>query len=147
MDFEYDVDIFLKEMALAEKAGGREQSLVHYNNAAKAFKGAFLPDLDFDWASTERERLQQMYMDALIKTAGIYLETHDFEASLTTCQRILKEDNSQEDAHRIAMRVHAAMGNRALVTRQYDQCRQALLDEVNAPPSYQTQALYESLMQ
>jgi len=147
MDYEYDVDTFLKELSLAEKAAGQAQEQQHYLNAVKVYKGPFLPDLDFEWAVIERGRLAHLYLDALVKIASLYFEAHDYETALNYCQRILKEDSCQEDAHRIAMRVHAAMGNRALVIRQYEQCRQALLTEVDAPPSYQTQTLYETLIQ
>ena len=43
------------------------------------------------------------------------------------------------------MRVYAAIGNRALIIRQYEQCRVALLNEVDAPPSFQTQALFNAI--
>lgn len=147
MDYEYDVDTFMKEISLAEKAAGQPSEVQHYHNALKVYKGPFLPDLDFEWAVVERGRLAHLYMDVLVKIATLYLDAHDYEASLTYCHRILNEDSCQEDAHRIAMRVHAAMGNRALVVRQYEQCRHALLTEVDASPSYQTQTLYETLIQ
>jgi hypothetical protein len=44
------------------------------------------------------------------------------------------------------MRAHAAMGNRAGITRQFERCRHAVAEEVNAPLSPQTEALYASLM-
>jgi hypothetical protein len=44
------------------------------------------------------------------------------------------------------MRAHAALGNRAAIVRQFESCRQALLNEVNVPPSSQTVTLYETLM-
>jgi DNA-binding SARP family transcriptional activator len=51
-----------------------------------------------------------------------------------------------EEIHRLAMRAHAAMGNRAAIIRQFDRCQQILLEEVNAPPSSQTIMLYETLI-
>lgn len=146
-DYEYDVESFQKEISLAEKAETPEKRAAHYKNALKYYRGSYLPDLDDSWVIIERERLYQMHMDALLRLAGDALNERNFDQALEYCQRALKEDPCQEDAHRIAMRIYAAMGNRALVIRQYEQCRQALLEEVDAPPSYQTQALYESLIQ
>jgi len=60
---------------------------------------------------------------------------------------VLAEDPSMEDAHRLAMRIHAALGNRADVARQFALCQKVLLEEVAAPPSPQTEELYASLMQ
>ncbi len=146
MDYEYDVESFLKEISLAEKADTPAKRDAHYQNALRLYRGKYLPDLDEDWVIVERERLFQIYMDALLKLASLSLEARNFEIALEYCQQALREDSCQEDAHRIAMRVYAAMGNRALVTRQYEMCRQALLNEVDASPSFQTQALYESLI-
>lgn len=147
MDYEYDVEAFMKEIALAEKAGSDKQKVVHYQNALKFYKGPFLPDLDETWAVVERERLYQMYMEALLRLARLYVAERDFETALVYCQRALDEDPCQEAAHRIAMQIYAEMGNRALIIRQYEQCRLALLNEVDAPPSPQTQSLYETLIQ
>jgi LuxR family transcriptional regulator, maltose regulon positive regulatory protein len=147
MDYEYDVESFLKENSIADKATDRDQKIHHYLNALKYYKGPFLPDLDETWSAIERERLYQMYMDGLLHLAILYAEAHQYESALTYCQRALTDDPCQEGAHRIAMQVYAEMGNRALVIRQYELCRQALLDEVDAPPSIQTQALYETLIQ
>jgi DNA-binding SARP family transcriptional activator len=113
----------------------------------KHYHGSFLPDVDDTWVIAERERLNRIFMDTLLRLANLYLTNHAFDKALSYCQRALKEDSCQEDAHRIAMRVYAAMGNRALVIRQYEQCRVALLSEVDAPPSLQTQSLYETLIQ
>jgi DNA-binding SARP family transcriptional activator len=146
MDYEYDAESFLKEIAQAEKAETSAKREAHYQNALRQYRGPYLPEVDEDWAIIERERLSQIYMDALLKLAISEMNNQNYDAGLDYCQQALKEDSCQEDAHRIAMRIYAAMGNRALVSRQFEQCRQALLREVDAPPSYQTQALYESLI-
>jgi hypothetical protein len=44
------------------------------------------------------------------------------------------------------MRIHAAMGNQAAVVRQFEHCRQTLLNEVKVNPSPQTISLYEALI-
>jgi hypothetical protein len=45
------------------------------------------------------------------------------------------------------MRIYAATGNRVGVARQYSLCRKALQEEIDAPPSPQTEELYALLMQ
>jgi DNA-binding SARP family transcriptional activator len=67
-------------------------------------------------------------------------------AALEYCQRAFAEDTCLEEAHRLAMRAHAAMGNRAAVVRQFKQCQQALQEEVNVSPSSETMTLYETLV-
>jgi two-component SAPR family response regulator len=147
MDYEYDVESYLKEISLAERADTTEKRVAHYQNALRLYRGDYLPDLDESWVIAERERLFQSYIDVLLKLANMAMNNQKYEEALEICQKALKADSCQEDVHRLAMRIYAAMGNRALLIRQYDQCRQALLEEVDAEPSYQTQALYQSLIQ
>jgi DNA-binding SARP family transcriptional activator len=78
--------------------------------------------------------------------AEIHLEASEYRLALDYCQRALTEDSCLEEAHRLAMRAHAALGNRAAVVRQFESCQEALLNEVNFPPSSQTVTLYETLM-
>jgi DNA-binding SARP family transcriptional activator len=82
-----------------------------------------------------------------MRLAELYLEGGRHTAALECCQRAFTEDPCLEEAHRLAMRVHAEMGNRAAVVRQFKRCQQALLEEVNVPPSSQTMMLYETLTQ
>lgn len=145
MDYEYDVELFLKELALVDKSKSNAERMEHLRAAAKLYRGPYLPDVDATWAFVERERLAQLYIDALLRLAGCELEERDYAAVLETCQVVFKEDRCQEEAHRLAMRAHAAMGNRHLVIRQYETCVQALEEELDAPPSSQTQDLYDLL--
>ena len=62
----------------------------------------------------------------------------------TVRNMILTEDPALETAHRLAMRSHAALGNRIAVDRQFESCREALLKEINSSPSPRTEALYET---
>ncbi len=144
MDYEYDVDNFNKEI-LQANAKEPDVRIAHLQAALKFYKGPFLAGIGASWATTERERLHQCYMDSLVDLAELYLAKGQNATVLSLCQRLLKEDNCHEAAHRIAMRAHAAMGNRVLLVRQYEQCRRALQEEIKSSPSLQTQALFEEL--
>jgi DNA-binding SARP family transcriptional activator len=78
-------------------------------------------------------------------TGYIYFERNDLTAALEYCQSALDEEPSLEEAHRLAMRIHGARGNRAGVIRQYEQCKLILKKEINASPSPETVSLYEVL--
>jgi DNA-binding SARP family transcriptional activator len=145
MDYEYDVESFLKEIDLAQKSEETQQKIVHCKTAIQNYKGTFLPEVAETWVVTERERLYQLYIDALVKLAGLYLETRQHEAALEASQVILRDDPCMEAAHRLAMRILAAMGNRAAMVRQYELCKQALKEEYDAAPSPQTEQLYAIL--
>jgi DNA-binding SARP family transcriptional activator len=146
LDYEYDVENFLKEIALAQKESNRVRAAAYYRSAIKHFRGPYLPGVDLEWALVERERLQQIQMDAVLALGQILLESRDYDGALNLSQQALTTDPCQEEAHRLAMRVYAAQGNRAMIIRQYGLCCQSLMDDVGADPSTQTRVLYESLI-
>jgi LuxR family maltose regulon positive regulatory protein len=144
-DYEYDVETFLKEISLGQQANDIQQQIEHTKSAIDLYRGPYLPDINETWVVAEREHLHQVYVDALLRLSNTYLENRQYEAALETCQVALWQDRCLEAAHRLAMRIHAARGNRAAVVRQYELCKQVLSDEYNSKPSPQTEQLFETL--
>jgi LuxR family transcriptional regulator, maltose regulon positive regulatory protein len=145
LDYEYDVETFQREISEAQQSQDPDKKASHLRAALKTYKGSYLPEVDETWVVLERQRLHQIYIDALLELTGLHLEKRQYETALKYCQHALGQDHCLEAAHRLAMRIHAAMGNRAAVERQYDLCRRALQDEFNLQPSPQTETLYQAL--
>jgi ATP/maltotriose-dependent transcriptional regulator MalT/two-component SAPR family response regulator len=146
LDYEYDVETFLGKLAQAEAAANGNSQVTAYQAALHLYKGDYLPEIQSEWVWTQREQLRDAYLGATLKLAGLYLESGSYDLALDYCQRALASDPCLEEAHRLAMRAYAATGNQASIARQFERCRQALLKEVSARPSSQTQSLYETLM-
>ena len=145
LDYEYDVELFLKENALGLQAKDPLRKLSHFREAAKLYKGAFLPEINETWVHPVRESLRQIYINFLLETAEIYLEMANFDLALDYCNRALAADNCLELAYRLSFRIYAAMGDRAGVVKQYSRCCEVLQREINTEPSVQTQNLYQDL--
>jgi ATP/maltotriose-dependent transcriptional regulator MalT/two-component SAPR family response regulator len=146
LDYEYDVETFTQKLAQAQAATDPDEQVTAYQAAVGTYKGPYLPETEGEWAWWERERLRQAHMDAVVRLAELHLEAGRHGTALEYCQLALAEDPCLEEAHRLAMSAHAAMGNRADVVRQYKRCQQILEEEVNVPPSPQTEALYQTLI-
>lgn len=146
LDYEYDVETFLKENALAVQAHDPLKKLSHYREAVKIFRGNYLNEVEETWALNPREYLRQNYLNILLSAAEIYLKLGKYEQALDYSQRALEEDNLLENAYQLALRTFAAMGNRVGLIRQYQRCVEVLEREINAAPSPQTQALYQELL-
>ena len=146
LDYEYDVEAFLREINLAKFTKSKDTKIQHYQNALQYYNGSYLPDHDDTWVVTERERLSLMHTDVLLELAETHLNEGAFDKALKYAQRAIDKDPCLESAHRIAMRIHSAMGNRAYIERQYQSCIQSLWEEISAPPSEQTQQLHSQLM-
>jgi LuxR family maltose regulon positive regulatory protein len=145
LDYKFDVEALQEAM---EKARGTDQidkKVSFYKEIERNYQGQFLPEVEGIWVLPLRERFWQIYVEALLNLAHFYLERGNYNETLDYCNHILSKDSCMEEAHRLAMRAYAAKGNRAAVTRQFKLCRQALLEEINAQPSPQTETLYEAL--
>lgn len=146
LDYEYDVEIFLRENAQANQVQDPIDKLSHLREAIKFYKGNFLSEIDYNWVLSPREYLRQIYLNILLQVSMIYFDQSNYDLSLDYCQRAINEDNLFEDAYRQAMRNYSAMGNRPAVIHQYQRCVEVLEREINASPSKQTNELYESLL-
>jgi LuxR family transcriptional regulator, maltose regulon positive regulatory protein len=146
LDYEYDVETFIEKIEIGKSENSNAKRIAAYQAAIKLYQGPYLTGMDGTWFLAERERLWQMYREAVLDLAHLYLETRNYTATLDWCQRILAQDPCLEEAHRLAMRVYAARGNRAEVKRQFERCKRALLEEVAEHPSSQTYHLYQTLI-
>ncbi len=145
IDYEYDAETFEKEIMLARQTQDAEEQANRLQAAIQLYKGPFLPDIYDTWVLPERARLQGLFTSALLKLAGYFHEQHKYDQALEYSQRLIQEDHSEE-AYRLSMQIYAAMGNRAGIVRQYEQCRQIMEEEYGSEPSLQTQQLYQSLI-
>jgi DNA-binding SARP family transcriptional activator len=145
LDYEYDVEKFRIQIKDAEMVSGLEQ-ISAYEKAVKIYQGPYLPNGDGVWIVPEREELWRMFLRAKIVLAEHALDNGEFNASLAHIHHILTQDKCQEEAHRLAMRIHAAMGNQADLIRQYESCKSALLTDYAITPSKTTEDLYIQLL-
>ena len=90
--------------------------------------------------------MRQIYIEVGLELSSQYLASDQASEALAFCLKVLAEDPCLEDAHRLAMRIHAASGNRVAIVNQYEQCRRVIAAEIDAEPSLQTVNLFENLM-
>ena len=146
LSYEYDVENFWEATAQAERATSVNDQKSAYKTAIQIYQGEYLPEVGETWVLPERERLRQAYVSASLKLASLYLEDFQHGLALDICQRLLIDDPCLEDAHCIAMRAYAMIGNKAAVARQHEVLQDALLSEVGASPSPRTETLFQSLL-
>lgn len=146
LDYEYDVESFRLLVDAARSAEQIEQKMKNYTSALDLYKGVFLSEAEGVWIWSEREQLRKLAIQAALELARLLFQSHDYLAALEYCQVVLDEEPCLEEAHRLAMEIHAARGNRADISRQFERCKMILKNQVNTSPSSQTIALYEALI-
>jgi ATP/maltotriose-dependent transcriptional regulator MalT/two-component SAPR family response regulator len=146
LDYDYDVERFLKEIERAEAAGSLSDKIAAYQAAVGLYNGEYLPEAEGTWVIPFREQLWIKYSSALLALSRLHLEAGETATALEYLQRLLAEDDCLEEAYRLSMMAYASRGDRPGVTRQFERCRQSLLDTHGIQPSRQTIELYETLM-
>jgi DNA-binding SARP family transcriptional activator len=126
------------------RAGDPAAAVGLYQRAVDVYQGDLCDGGDLR-GLIERERLRSRYLSLLARIADFHFQRGAYPAALAAAQRLLLHDPCREDAHRLVMRCHARLGERAQALQQYRLCRTILEREFTALPEPATEALYTSL--
>ena len=77
-----------------------------------------------EWIEAQRQRLEGLALDAMVKLGEQELEAGNHEPALSAANRAIAISGLREDAHRLMMRVLAAGGRREEFDRQARIARQ-----------------------
>jgi LuxR family maltose regulon positive regulatory protein len=144
--FNIDVDEFDAALANARATSSDETAARWLEQAVGLYQGEYLQNLYYDWLFPERRRLSQEYLGALRQLADYHFTRERYTRSLDLLHRALRIDNLMEELHCQAMRVYAALGDRAGLMRQYQELNDVLASELGIEPLSSTKKLYERLL-
>jgi DNA-binding SARP family transcriptional activator len=126
----------------ARRAGDEQVAMQSYQVAVGLYAGDLVAGSHVQYV-LERERLRARYLTIRARLADHHFALGEYEASLRHALDLLTLDPCREDAHRLAMRCHVRLGERAQALRQYQLCEQVLALEFGAQPEPATVDLYE----
>jgi len=147
LDYEYDVEAFESHLAKAKSSEKDREKIEYYKKAVDLVSGPFLNDIFADWAAHDRDRLSQLYMDALASLGNLHSSQGDLDQALEICQRAIGYDPYYEIAYQIAMKVYHKRGDKTSIRRIYEACVEAQQNRFQQPPSLETKELYQRLME
>jgi DNA-binding SARP family transcriptional activator/TolB-like protein len=98
-----------------------------------------------DWILVERRRFQELVHGAVQKLIERRVTAGDVDEATEAAKFLLALDGTNEEAHRVLMRLHAAKGDTAAALRQYQLARDVLKRELDVTPSPETEALFREL--
>jgi DNA-binding SARP family transcriptional activator len=148
--FESDAARFDETAALArrcEHSGEIDRARELYAACAALYRGDFLEaDRYEDWAALRREQIKDNYLNVLLRLAALSQAAGDNASCIDYCRRLLECDPCSEEAYRLLMRSHDALGQHGRVAAWFDICRATLRRELDVRPSHATVALRDALL-
>jgi DNA-binding SARP family transcriptional activator len=112
----------------------------------RLYRGDYLTGIDDEWATLERQRLRNLYLDGLYHLTAAYAAGFKWAGTLECGRRLNQEEPLREDVHRLLMLAYAHTGNRAKALSQYRHCERILDSELGVTPMPETQELHRQLM-
>jgi len=110
--------------------------------AISLYRGDLVEGLGHECFASERERLSDLYEDALAKVAEHRLQAGDLDGARVVAEDLLARDPLREEAHAILIAVHGMLGTRSQVVRRYRRLEAILARELDVAPLPETDATY-----
>jgi DNA-binding SARP family transcriptional activator len=138
-----DVGEFEEGLRAAERASSPAERSAHLAAAVERYRGGLLPGFYEDWVSTEQQRLDERYLQALLRLTSLLEAQGEFEAALQHALRAVSLDPLREEAHREVMRLYLASGRASSALRQYQELERVLRDELDTTPGPESRELLQ----
>ena len=141
-----------ERLAAEGEALQREQSwgeaLNHYEEAQHLYRGDYLEeDIYVDWCAAERERLREIYLEALAGMVDCHAERGHYAEAVQVCRTALVRDPCRESFHRALMEHLVHLGRADWALAQYQSCRRVLARELDVEPMPETQRLHHRILE
>ncbi|MBV6466603.1 MAG: hypothetical protein PGMFKBFP_01921 [Anaerolineales bacterium] len=110
--------------------------------------GFILKDSQYfqDWLVARREYFRQKAIMALEQLTVYHQRRREYQEAISYARRLLSMDDWREEAHFLLMSLLASASQRSAALKQYQTCRQIMLDEFGAEPQPETVQLYQQIL-
>jgi DNA-binding SARP family transcriptional activator len=114
--------------------------------AIDLYRGDLLEGLGHECFAAERERVSDLYEDALAEVARMRLARGDVTGARSAATGLLERDPLREEAHAVLIAAYGLVGSRSQVVRQYRRVTAILRSELSVPPLPETEATYRAAL-
>lgn len=131
----------------SEREKQPEEAIEHFLLAEELYRGDFLEeDLYEEWALVRREQLKDMYLSMIARLAAAARDSGAHTGCIDYCRKLLGHDPCNEEAYRMLMASHVAIGQHARAVRWYQVCEATLREQLGLAPTAATRAVRDSLL-
>lgn len=110
--------------------------------AVELYRGDLAEGLGHDCFAAERERLSDLFEDALSDVGEQRLLRGDLARARRAAEELLARDPLREEAHALLISIYGLTGSRSQVVRQYRRLRAVLDRELAVEPLPESEATY-----
>jgi len=146
MDYEYDIEAFEGLLYQVNLTKDPRTQIELLQKAVSLVKGHFLEDIYATWVISERERINQAFLSALLSLADLLKNTNQVQEALAVYQQAIDHDPTFETAYLLAMKMYLQLNDRVGAIRLYDAYTEMMDHELDLPPSPEMEAVYRQLM-
>jgi PAS domain S-box-containing protein len=123
-------------------------ALTHYVEAEHLYRGDYLEEEAFeDWCAEERERLRELYLELLARTAECHAALNQYTEAIRVCRKALVVDPCRENFHFALMEYLVRDDQPELALVVYRHCEHILAAEFGIAPLAKTQRLFQQIVQ
>ena len=125
-----------------------DEALRCYDEAERLYRGDYLEeDIFADWCAEERERLREIYLETLARTAECHGESGDYGEAVQVCRKALVHDPCRESFHCALMEYFIRLDRPDRALAQFRHCQRVLAREFGVEPMPETRHLYRRILQ
>jgi DNA-binding SARP family transcriptional activator len=132
-----DLDVMTFETLVADGAENASRALALY-------RGDLAEGLGHECFAADRERVSDLYEDALASVADARLAAGDVKGARQAATLLLARDPLREEAHSVLIAAYGMSGSRSQVVRQYRRLCDILRAELAVQPLPETDATYRA---
>ena len=131
-----------------EQQGSYPEAIRAYEAGARWYQGEYLAEDRYEeWASLQRERSKEAYLELLLRLAECYARAGQYQRAIARCTQALEIYSDAEDGYLKLMRYHALAGQWGEAQRAYERCREVLHRQLGLDLSPAVQELHDQILQ
>ena len=125
-----------------------DAALKLYEEAQHLYRGDYMEeDIYADWCAAERERLREIYLEALAGMVDCHAERGHYAEAVQVCRTALVRDPCRESFHRALMEHLVHLGRADWALAQFHSCQRILARELGVEPMPETRRLHQQIVE
>lgn len=141
-----EVDLFQWEKSLDSLSNIAPNQLEKYEQVMKQYPDMYLKQYSYIWLEPEKERLEQLWTEAMKEMASLYVIENHLDKAFSTYQLICERQPDNEEAHFLLMKLYAKNGYVKSAFKQYKQLSDYLQEYIDTQPNVSIQQWYNNLL-